>query len=175
MPQSAQRRHPSKSAQWVKDRYFSTVNGRGWIFSDGSYTLTTHSSVPIVRHLKVKGNKSPYDGDLLYWARRLGKHPQLPTAVAKLLKRQHGTCPHCGLVFREEDLWDIDHIVPLCKGGNSHYSNLQLLHRHCHHTKTASDGSIGCTSDKGQVIEEPDEANVSCPVLKTSGSCEGVA
>lgn len=169
------RRHLSKSAQWIKDKYFRTVNTRNWIFSDGNYTLTTHSEVPIVRHLKVRGNKSPYDGDLPYWAGRLGKHPQLPTAVAKLLKYQHGVCTHCNLVFREEDLWEIDHIIPICKGGNSHYSNLQLLHRHCHHTKTASDGSIGCTSDKGQVIEEPDEANVSSPVLKTSGSCEGVA
>jgi hypothetical protein len=43
-----------------------------------------------------------------------------------------------------------------------------------HDHKTASDGSLGCTHEKGQVIEEPDEAKVSSPVLQTSGSCKGV-
>lgn len=53
------RRHLSKSAQWIKDKYFRNVNTRNWIFSDGNYTLTTHSQVPIIRHLKVRGNKFP--------------------------------------------------------------------------------------------------------------------
>jgi RNA-directed DNA polymerase len=169
-----QRRHPRKSAQWVKDKYFKTVGDRNWVFSDGTYTLTTHTEVPIVRHIKVRGNKSPYDGDMAYWAGRLGKHPQLPTTVAKLLKAQSGRCTHCGLTFRDGDLWEVDHIIPSSLGGNNSYSNLQLLHRHCHDHKTASDGSLGCTHEKGQAIEEPDEAKVSSPVLQTSGSCKGV-
>jgi RNA-directed DNA polymerase len=168
------RRHLRKSAQWVKNKYFKTVGGRNWVFSDGTYTLTTHAEVPIVRHIRVRGNKSPYDGDMAYWAGRLGKHPQLPTTVAKLLKTQKGKCKHCGLTFREGDLWEVDHIIPSSLGGDNGYSNLQLLHRHCHDHKTASDGSLGCTHEKGQVIEEPDEAKASSPVLQTSGSCKGV-
>jgi RNA-directed DNA polymerase len=170
-----QRRHPSKSAQWVKDKYFKTVGDRNWVFSDGTFTLTTHAEVPIIRHIKVRGNKSPYDGDLPYWTRRLGKHPQLSTTVAKLLKAQNGKCKHCGLTFREGDLWELDHIIPRSLGGESGCSNLQLLHRHCHDTKTASDARLGRTHDKGQVIEEPDEAKVSSPVLQTSGCREMVA
>jgi RNA-directed DNA polymerase len=118
-----QRRHPRKSAQWVKDKYFKTVGDRNWVFSDGTYTLTTHTEVPIVRHIKVRGNKSPYDGDMAYWAGRRGKHPQLPTTVAKLLKTQKGKCKHCGLTFREGDLWEVDHIIPSSLGGNNSYSN----------------------------------------------------
>jgi hypothetical protein len=44
-----------------------------------------------------------HDGDLPYWTRRLGKHPQLSRTVAKLLKAQNGKCKHCGLTFREGD------------------------------------------------------------------------
>ena len=42
----------------------------------------------------------------------------------------------------------------------SGYTNLQLLHRHCHDTKTASDGSLRRAYEKGQIIEEPDEVNI---------------
>jgi len=79
-----------------------------------------------------------------------------------------------GLTFRDGDIFEIDHIIPRRLGGANGYTNLQLLHRHCHDTKTASDGSLRRAYEKGQIIEEPDEVNVSSPVLKTSGSCEGV-
>ena len=133
------RRHPNKSAQWVNDKYFKTVNDRSWVFSDGISALVTHSATHIVRHTKVRGNKSPYDGNMPYWAGRLGKHPELPTRVAKLLKIQKGKCSHCGLTFREEDIWEVDHVIPRSSDGKDVYSNLQLLHRHCHDTKTTLD------------------------------------
>jgi RNA-directed DNA polymerase len=133
------RRHPNKSAQWVNDKYFKTVNDRSWVFSDGISALVTHSATHIVRHTKVRGNKSPYDGNMPYWAGRLGKHPELPTRVAKLLKIQKGKCSHCGLTFREGDIWEVDHVVPRSSDGKDVYSNLQLLHRHCHDTKTTLD------------------------------------
>jgi|GEM_PF-6719893 len=63
-------------------------------------------------------------------------------------------------------------IVPKALGGKDKYDNLQLLHKHCHDVKTANDGSLG-TCDKSQVVESPDDAKVSRPVLKTSqvGDC----
>ena len=33
----------------------------------------------------------------------------------------------------------VDHIIPKAEGGKDQYSNYQLLHRHCHHQKTAED------------------------------------
>ena len=168
------RRHHNKSAKWVNSKYFRIINGRSWVFSDGIFSLTTHAEVPIVRHTRVRGNKSPYDGDLPYWAARQGKHPLLPVSVSKLLKSQNGKCNHCGLTFRDGDVWEIDHIIPRSLGGDNGYANLHLLHRHCHDTKTASDGSLRRTHDNGQIIEEPNEAKVSSSVLKTSGSRERV-
>ncbi|MGQ4650483.1 HNH endonuclease [Lyngbya aestuarii] len=69
----------------------------------------------------------------------MGKHPQCSKTVASLLKKQKGKCPHCGLYFRDGDLWEKDHKIPRALGGKGGYENLQLLHRHCHDEKTRND------------------------------------
>jgi RNA-directed DNA polymerase len=63
-----------------------------------------------VRHVKVKGNASPYNGDWIYSSKRLRKHPEVPTRVAKLLKAQKGKCTHCGLYFTPTDIVEVDHM-----------------------------------------------------------------
>ena len=138
------RRHPGKSGLWVSNKYWHTVGGNNWVFSvtrDGKVaeTLISHSSKEIARHIKVKGTASPFDGNLKYWSSRRGEHPLVPTRVAKLLKEQKGKCAHCELYFREDDLIEVDHIIPKSKAGKDIYSNLQALHRHCHDTKTSND------------------------------------
>jgi RNA-directed DNA polymerase len=55
------------------------------------------------------------------------------------MQRQKGKCARCGLYFEDEDVLEIDHIVPKSEGGEDGYKNWQLLHRHCHHEKTAED------------------------------------
>lgn len=105
----------------------------------------------------------------------MGKHPEVTERVATLLKKQKGKCTHCELYFREEDVLEVDHIIPRNKGGKDEYKNLQLLHSHCHDVKTAGDGLAGSARDKRQVIEEPCDVKVSSTVLKTSGSREGAA
>ncbi|WP_293117871.1 group II intron reverse transcriptase/maturase [Okeania sp. SIO1I7] len=136
----ASRRHPNKSAKWVKEKYFPKVKGtQNWVLNDGEYILNQHSGVPIVRHIKVQGNKSPYDGDWTYWSNRIGKYPGVRKEVTTLLKRQKNKCASCGLTFRPNDLIEVDHIKPKSKGGDNTYKNKQLLHRHCHDSKTASD------------------------------------
>lgn len=98
--------------------------------------LRTHNQIKIKRHTKVKGDKSPYDGDWTYWGKRLKEYSGLKTTVQKLLKKDNAKCNWCGLNFKSEDKWEIDHIIPKSKGGKNKIQNLQLLHRHCHHEKT---------------------------------------
>ena len=181
----AERRHPNKSKTWVANKYWHTVGDRNWAFGvkykegNNLFGLLEHAKTPIVRHVKVKGEASPFDGNLTYWSSRMGTHPEVSTRVATLLKRQKGKCTHCGLIFRDGDKLEIDHITPKSKKGKNSYDNLQLLHRHCHDTKTANDskrernflksqGSKTCTNDNGFIKEEPCEVKVSCTVLKTS-------
>ncbi|MGD1699252.1 group II intron reverse transcriptase/maturase [Dapis sp. BLCC M229] len=136
----ASRRHPNKSAKWVKKKYFPNINvTRNWVLNDGEYILNLHSDVPIIRHIKVKGNKSPYDGEWTYWSSKIGKYPGVRKEVTTLLKRQKGKCASCGLNFSPMDLIEVDHIVPRTEGGNNTYKNKQVLHRHCHDVKTAKD------------------------------------
>jgi RNA-directed DNA polymerase len=134
-------RHHGKSVRWIVSKYWHPERG-SWDFSvaDGP-RLFIHDRTPIVRHVKVQEARSPYDGDWAYWATRLGRHPELPKRVATLLRRQRGKCAHCGLFFTTEDLLEVDHIVPPSFGGDDAYTNLQLLHRHCHDVKSATDGS----------------------------------
>ncbi|EGK86043.1 group II intron reverse transcriptase/maturase [Microcoleus vaginatus PCC 9802] len=148
----AKRRHPKKSIQWIINRYWKTIGGNNWVFatnakSENLMRLRTHSETPIVRHVKVKGESSPYDGNLVYWSTRRGKHPEISTKEATLMKSQRGKCNHCGLIFGVEDKWEIDHKIPRSKGGRDEYTNLQLLHKHCHDVKTAKDGLAGGSID----------------------------
>ena len=73
----------------------------------------------------------------------MGRHPEMPATKATLLLKQKGKCKYCNLHFKDDDLMEVDHIVPKSKGGKNEYKNFQLLHRHCHDKKTATDGSLG--------------------------------
>jgi RNA-directed DNA polymerase len=147
----AKRRHPLKNGRWVAKRYWHSIDGDSWVFAtrkegETPLRLLNHADTSIVRHVKVKGDSSPYDANLVYWSTRMGNNPEMPIRVSKLLKRQKGKCAHCGLFFREDDVMEIDHRIPKSQGGKDSYDNWQLLHRHCHDTKTANDGSSGTQS-----------------------------
>ena len=137
------RRHPNKNKGWVKNKYWHPLDGDNWTFGvkyeDYIHPLIKHSKTPIIRHTKVKGTASPYDGNFTSWATRMGKHPEVKTIVAKLLKKQKGICNLCKLNFTTEDKIEIDHITPSKAGGVNSYENLQVLHKHCHDKKTNTD------------------------------------
>ena len=135
----AKRRHPNKSRRWIAHKYWKVDYGK-WDFAAGKTSrLLLHSQVKIKLHVKVQGTKTPYDGDWSYWATRMGRHPQVGNSTGKLLKKQQGKCNWCNLYFRSEDKLETDHLFPRAKGGKDQLSNLQLLHKHCHHQKTAVD------------------------------------
>jgi 5-methylcytosine-specific restriction endonuclease McrA len=53
------------------------------------------------KHINVKGEKSPYDGDLSYWSERNSKLYNNDTS--KALKRQSHKCGHCGLKMLSDE------------------------------------------------------------------------
>jgi len=146
-----------KSSYGKLKNYFRKREDKAWNFEtkDG-FRLTTHAETPITRHVTVRPEASPYDGNWTYWSTRKGTSFDVPKRVATLLKKQKGKCTFCGQYFTPEDIAEIDHIIPTSKGGKDEYKNLQLLHRHCHDIKTATDGSYdsketGCSDDNSQL------------------------
>lgn len=122
-------RHSRRSYRWRYHRYWRRRRLR-MVFSDGKHTLNHYAEVPIVRHVKVRGGKSPYDGDWVYWGTRLGRDPTKPGRVIRLLKQQQGRCGGCGLRLMAEDVMEIHHWDGDRR--NDRYANLVLLHAHCH-------------------------------------------
>jgi RNA-directed DNA polymerase len=166
----AQRRHQNKSRRWVANKYWRLGDGLGWTFAlRGGVRLHTYARTPIQRHTKVAGVRSPFDGDWPYWAARLGRHPDLPPPAAYCLKRQNGKCARCGLFFTLGDsLIESDHRIPRAQGGPHGSENRQLLHGHCHQSKTADDlrvvavGTMTTTRSSRSRMS----SKVSCPVLQ---------
>lgn len=127
-------------------KYWTIIGGNNWAFATreglaNPFRLLKHSefSCSSTDYVKVKGEKSPYDGDTVYWSSRMGAHLEMPGHKAHLLKKQKGKCAHCGLSFHEWDVIEVDHIIPRALGGKDENKNLQLLHRHCHDEKTRGD------------------------------------
>lgn len=98
----AQRRHPRKPKRWIKDKYFHTVAENNWVFSgqkEGKiYHLFAASSIPIQRHIKIKGAANPFDPAWEpYFENRLGE--QMATSLKGrrqllyLWRSQNGICP----------------------------------------------------------------------------------
>jgi 5-methylcytosine-specific restriction endonuclease McrA len=80
------------------------------------------------KHVNVKGNKSPFDGDLTYWSERNSK--LYDGITPKVLKRQNHSCARCGYKTTSEERVHLHH-----KDGNHQnwkYNNLEALHESCH-------------------------------------------
>ncbi|BAZ22796.1 reverse transcriptase homolog [Kalymmatonema gypsitolerans NIES-4073] len=76
----------------------------------------------------VKGDKSPYDGDITYWSERNSKLYDGETS--KVLKRQNHSCGHCGLKMLSEERVHLHH----ADGNHSNWKtkNLLAIHESCH-------------------------------------------
>lgn len=148
------KRHGRKT---VKEKYFPS--GNTYYFDDSEHAdnwtlcgkskdkngivkknfLPKLSWIKSRKWVKVKGNKSPFDRDHIYWATRMTSYRRLPTRTSKLLKQQKGICTLCRTRFQLDSVMEVDHIIPRALGGKDQYSNLQLLHKHCHVRKTRID------------------------------------
>ncbi|TFI55105.1 RNA-dependent DNA polymerase [Mastigocladus laminosus UU774] len=80
------------------------------------------------RHINVKGDKSPYDGDITYWSERNSK--LYDGATSKVLKRQNHTCAHCGHKLLSDERVQLHHIDGNHRNGK--WNNLEVVHESCH-------------------------------------------
>ena len=59
---------------------------------------------------------------------------------AQALERDKGVCQSCLAAGRVTLAVEVDHIVPLHRGGRDELANLQALCRECHRGKSAAEG-----------------------------------
>lgn len=150
----ARRRHSNKPRHWVAKKYFGRVGGREWVFGglkpDGvMHHLLLASQVSIKRHVKVKGDANPYDQsqEQYFEKRQLERLKENRLWFGKLRliwERQKHRCPLCGQPFRDDDDWDLHHIVYRTRGGGDEAENLMMLHPNCHrqyHAKMDGDNA----------------------------------
>lgn len=80
------------------------------------------------KFVNVKGEKSPYDGDIAYWSQRESK--LYDGTPAKLLKKQNHTCVRCGMKFLPGEDIHLHHI----DGNHDNWKskNLEMIHQSCH-------------------------------------------
>jgi group II intron reverse transcriptase/maturase len=81
------------------------------------------------KHIMVKGDASPFNGDIIYWSKRESKHYDGITAKA-LIKQNH-TCEYCGLGFIDGEDINLHHIDS--NHNNWKLQNVTAVHKSCHH------------------------------------------
>jgi RNA-directed DNA polymerase len=156
----AKRRHPNKGKKWIAKKYFHTIDNRKWGFAtkkDGQLdqVLIRHHDTKIKRHVKIQAGKSFYDGDEIYWAKRLSKgYGDITPSKAKMLKSQDGKCAYCGAVFKNGDLIEAHHKTHKANGGMDEYGNLILMHKHCHDQYHAEHLKIRTEKRRLKVLEK---------------------
>jgi|NOAtaT_5_FD_contig_101_186898_length_3792_multi_6_in_0_out_0_1 RNA-directed DNA polymerase len=116
--------------------YYSKPNGQLvtlYTYGEGSYALT--------KYVAVQSQKTPYDGDVKYWSKRLKTYVGASQVHAKILDRQKSNCGICGVPFLaiEDTIYHIDHRIRSADGGTNQLSNLQAVHIWCHEGKTAKE------------------------------------
>jgi RNA-directed DNA polymerase len=153
LPRWAKRRHPNKPMQWIKKKYFKTIDGNHWVFfgedNEKEMILLRASRFPVQRYVKVRAEANPFDPAWeLYFEKRLGikmvdnlkgKHQLL-----QLWKEQQGICPVCKQKITKLTGWHSHHIVWRSLGGSNSQENLVILHPNCH----AQVHSLGITVEK---------------------------
>ena len=142
----AARRHPNKSASWVKEKYFKTRCTRNWVFAateqneDGTQkdtVLLRESDTPIQRHVKIKANANPHDPHWesyfeSRWGKKLRNSARGRAKLYRVWLRQDGLCPNCQEPIAKGIPWDVRHVVKRTEGGSDAASNLRIHHLDCH-------------------------------------------
>ena len=80
------------------------------------------------KYINVKGEKSPYDGDVSYWSERKSK--LYGGMTSKAIKKQNHTCAACGLSFIGEEKVHLHHVDK--NHDNWDKKNLVAIHESCH-------------------------------------------
>ena len=158
------RQHRQKPRKWIKQKYFKRFGQRDWVFTGSlrygkagtrPICLLEAARVPIIRHVKVRGEANPYDPAWEgYFEERLSRKMEATLAgrqqIRYLWREQQGRCPGCGQLLREEDPWQVHHKKRRSQGGDDGLDNLELFHANCHRQRhcNETETELNCISQE---------------------------
>jgi len=123
----------SRFSLWhISYRAFTVFNKESKLDRHLSKSLVEKAfpSVPYSENkfVNVKGDASPFDGNLVYWSERNSK--LYDGTTSKVLKRQNHTCGQCGYKLLSDEKVHLHHI----DGNHQNWKpkNLTVLHESCH-------------------------------------------
>ena len=142
----AKRRHPKKSAEWIRNKYFRSIGGQSWVFAypykNGKgerqhRQLYKLAGTAIVRHKRLPGDYTPYDAEHeLKWealrVQRMQHKLRYRGQILSLFRRQRGLCALCGQAVSKGTGWHDHHVIRRVDGGPDTLCNRVLLHPNCH-------------------------------------------
>lgn len=142
----AKRRHPHKSADWIRNKYFRSIGRQNWVFAYPYKTgkgeklfrrLYQLAAPNIVRHKRLALDYQPYDPEQeLKWeelrVRRMQHTLRFRGQILSLFRRQQGLCALCGHAISKETGWHDHHVIRRVDGGADTLRNRVLLHPNCH-------------------------------------------
>lgn len=126
---------------WTKRRYRGAENAKlecfsvkGWNFGyinkkKTAIILDRHDQTKVRKFVKIKANASIYDGNLIYFAKRISLTNPRIKSLRNLIVKQKYSCTHCGLLMLPNYVIELHHILD--ENGNR-TGEIHFVHGHCH-------------------------------------------
>lgn len=125
-----------RNREWKKrNREKLARKSREWYHANSEYALERQKAYVATRPIELRrqlGRKSR--------SKRRAIELQVFVEVVDarvVFERDKGQCGICGEPVDPMSRWEVDHIVPISKGGAHAYANVQLAHRQCNRAKGA--------------------------------------
>lgn len=137
---NARRRFKQANPDYFREYYAQKQEqrkeeSRDWYRANAEYALERQKVYAATRPIELRralGRKSR--------AKRRAIESQVFVEVVDsrvVFERDKGICGICGKSVAMTSRWEVDHVVPISKGGTHCYANVQLAHRRCNRSKGA--------------------------------------
>lgn len=131
------KKHPTRRADWVFDKYVVAQGDRKWVFGNSlKESLFDISKVTHFQLFQIKQDLNPYlKENRQYYEKRRQVRIEAKFRAAIYQKYKH-TCPHCEQSLYNKEPIELHHIIPQKMQGTWSLKNIEPLHRICHQSKT---------------------------------------
>jgi RNA-directed DNA polymerase len=126
--------------RWAKNRYQTAerakqkcFNVKGWNFGyreqNKTFILDRHDKTLVRKYVKIKPSYSIFNGDLIYFAKRLSKENPRIKNLKNLFRKQKFKCPVCEQYLISGEIIELHHYLDQDKNRTG---EIAFVHGHCH-------------------------------------------